>query len=319
MSPTTTGAIWIVLGTSLIALGDNFVARLGGEMGLWQFHILRSSMVVPVAALFAVLTGQGRTLHPRSPRHMAVRSLCGMAGLMLYFAALPAVGIAQTAAGFFTAPIWVAVISALVFGERAGPRRLLAAAIGFAGVCLVLEVGARPVEAVAVIPVAGGAFWALHVIWTRRYCAGESAVAMAVWMYTALFAAALVGLAAVPLLQAWLEAVPGTGFATTPWQPVALGSAGLVFLIGLGGITSTACVAQGYRMGPATVMGLFDFSFLFWAPAFAWAIFGETLSQRMALGMVLIVSAGALALWSGARTEASDDLSGSESGGAPGG
>ncbi len=53
--------------------------------------------------------------------------------------------------------------------------------------------------------------------------------------------------------------------------------------------------------GAASIMGLFDFAFLFWAPLFAWLIWGEGLSARMAAGMALIVIAGALALWSGER------------------
>ena len=67
----------------------------------------------------------------------------------MYFAARPSVGIAQTAAGFFTSPIWVAVLSALLFGERIGPRRIVGVAIGSAGVCLGLGVGAEPVKPMA--------------------------------------------------------------------------------------------------------------------------------------------------------------------------
>jgi drug/metabolite transporter (DMT)-like permease len=303
MNPTTRGALWIAGGTSLIALSDNFVTGISREMGLWQFHMLRSALVVPVAAGFALLTGQGRSLRPAAPGHVALRSLFGMAGLMMYFAALPSVGIAQTAAGFFTAPIWVALISAVFFGERVGPRRILGVAIGFAGVCLVLGVGAQPVKPMALVAVAGGASWALNVIWVRRHCLAETAICLAVWQFLVLFAAGLAGLALVPALGPLLEGVPGTEFAAMPWRAVGWGTAGAVFLIGLCGITATGCMAQGYRMGAASIMGLFDFSFLFWAPFFAWLVWGDVLSARMGLGMGLIVVAGTLAIWSGARAD----------------
>jgi len=258
-------------------------------------------MVIPVAALAALAMGQARSLWPVAPGPVIVRSLFGMAGLMMYFAALPSVGIAQTAAGFFTSPIWVAVLSALLFGERVGPRRIVGAAIGFAGVCLVLGVGVEPVEPMALVAVAGGACWALNVIWTRRYCLAESAVCLAVWQFLALFGAGLAGVVLVPWLGPLLADVPGTGFATMPWQPVAWVTVGAVLLIGLAGITATGCMARGYQSGAASIMGLFDFSFLFWAPFFAWAIWGDVVSLRVAGGMGLIVIAGALAIWSGAR------------------
>jgi len=307
MNPTTLGALWIAGGTSLIALGDNFITGLSREMGLWQFHVLRSAMTVPVAVVVAVLVGQAARLRPRAPGHVILRSLYGAAGLMLYFAALPAVGIAQAAAGFFTAPIWAVLLSALVFGERVGPRRILGMAIGFTGVCLVLGVGAEPLRAMAVVPVAGGVCYALNVIWTRRYCVDETALCLAIWQFLALFAVGLVGVGLAPALAASLRSVPGTEFATLGWQPVSWSGAGAVFLIGIGGIVATGCQAQGYRLGPASVMGLFDFSFLFWAPFFAWLVWGEVVSPRMALGMALIVVAGSLAIWSETRAETTRD------------
>ncbi|MFQ5567131.1 MAG: DMT family transporter [Paracoccaceae bacterium] len=301
MNSTTIGAIWIIAGTSLIALSDNFVTGVSREIGLWQFHVLRSVMVIPVAALAALAMGQAQTLRPVAPGPVIGRSLFGMAGLMMYFAALPAVGIAQAAAGIFTSPIWVALLSVLFFGERVGPRRILAAAIGFAGVCLVLGVGTEPVKPMALVAVAGGALWALNVIWTRRYCMAESAVCLAVWQFMALGCAGLAGLALAPWLGPFLEGVPGTRFAAMAWQPATWATTGAVFLIGLAGITATGCMARGYQSGAASIMGLFDFSFLFWAPFFAWAIWGDLVSPRIAAGMGLIVIAGALAIWSCAR------------------
>jgi drug/metabolite transporter (DMT)-like permease len=303
MGGMTRGALWIIFGTSLIAFSDNFVGNLSREIGLWQFHAMRSAMVIPIAALFALAIGQLGSLRPSAPGPVIMRSLFGTAGLVMYFAALPAVGIAQTAAGFFTAPIWVALLSALIFRERVGPRRILGVAIGFAGVCLVLGLGAEPLKPLAVVAVAGGGFWALNVIWTRRYCGGETAVCLAIWQFIALFLAGLVGLTLVPWLSVVLEGVPGAGFATMPWRPLGWSAAGVVFLIGMAGITATGCQARGYLSGASSIMALFDFAFLFWAPFFAWMIWGDVVSPRVGLGMGLIVIAGALAIWSAARAE----------------
>jgi len=87
MNPTAIGALWIVAGTSMIALSDNFVAGISREMGLWQFHMLRSALVIPVAAGLAALAGQGASLRPASPAHVILRSFFGMTALMMYFAA----------------------------------------------------------------------------------------------------------------------------------------------------------------------------------------------------------------------------------------
>jgi len=47
------GALWIIAGMALIAVGDNYTSLVSEHMGLWQFHAMRSAMVIPVALIFA--------------------------------------------------------------------------------------------------------------------------------------------------------------------------------------------------------------------------------------------------------------------------
>jgi len=303
MSATARAGLWIVGGMSLIAFSDNFIAALAEHVGLWQFHLTRSVMVLPVALGFAWLTGRLAGIRAHRPRRVAERCAMHVGALMMYFAALPAVGIAQAAAGLFTSPIWVVVLSALFFGERVGSRRILAVAIGFAGVCLVLGLGAEPVRAMSLVAIGAGIAYALGVIWTRHHCAAESALCFAVWQFVGLGLAGAVGAALVPVMAPALAGVEGATFAIQPWRGLTGWLAFQIFWIGLAGIVATGCLAEGYRAGPSSIVGLFDFSFLFWAPLFAWALWGDALAPRVGLGMALIVVAGALAIWSGARRE----------------
>ena len=301
MNPTTLGALWIVGGMALVAISDNFIGSVAREIGLWQFQVLRSAMTLPVAVAAVLAARRPEMLRPRAPGAVALRSAFATVGLLMYFAALPAVGIAQAAAGLFTSPIWVVLVSALVFGERVGPRRVAGVAVGFAGVCLVLGLGAQPVRPMALVAVTAGLLWGLGVIWTRRFCGEESVTGLAVWQFVAFLVAGLAGLAALPWLSGALAGVEGARFATESWRAPGREMLGLVFLIGLSGFVATACLARGYMSGAASIMGLFDFSFLFWAPFFAWTLWGQTVTARMGLGMALIVMAGALAVWSGER------------------
>jgi len=218
---------------------------------------------------------------------------------MMYFAALPAVSIAVAAAGLFTSPLWVAFFSAVLLGERVGPRRIMAAGMGFAGVCIVLGLGAQPIRPMALVAVAGGAFYALSVIWTRRRCAGETALCMSFWQFVGFILLGLCGLAALPLLGAAFAGVEGADFALRPWAEPDRGAVLLALLIGATGIAATTCIAVGYRSAESSFIGIFDFSFLIWAPLISWLLWGEVLSLRVGIGMALIVSAGILAMWSG--------------------
>jgi len=299
MGSTARGALWIVGGMALIAASDNATPLVTEHMGLWQFHALRSAMVIPLVLAFAWATGRLGTARPRSLRRVSERSLLSTVAMVMYFAALPAVGISQAAAGLFTSPVWAVLVAAVCYGERPGSRRILAVAIGFAGACLVLGVGAEPVKPMALVAVAGGLAWALSVIWTRRHCRAESALCLAVAQFAALLLAGLVGLALLPWIIPALSGIEGTEFVTQPVRAVGLWPLLLLLLIGLARITAAACQAIGYQSGESGTVALFDLSFLFWAPFIARIAWGDTISPRMAVGMAMIVAAGALTIWAG--------------------
>jgi len=299
MGGTTRGALFIVGGMALIATSDNCTPLVTEHMGLWQFHAVRSAMVIPIVLTLAWARGRLASVRPSSLRRVSERSLLSMAAMIMYFAALPAVGISQAAAGLFTSPIWAVLIAGVFYGERPGPRRLLAVAIGFAGACLVLGVGAEPIEPMSLVAVAGGIAWAMSVIWTLRYCRAETATCLAVWQFGALMLAGIAGLAFMPWIVPALSGIPGTEFVTQPLRPIGVWPLLLLLMIGLARIAAAACQAIGYQSGESGTVALFDLSFLFWAPFFAWLFWGDIISPRMALGMALIVAAGALAIWSG--------------------
>ena len=68
MKPATKGAIWIIGAMALIAMGDNFTPLVTDYMGLWQFHALRSTMVILVVLLIAGATGRMAAVWPGSVR-----------------------------------------------------------------------------------------------------------------------------------------------------------------------------------------------------------------------------------------------------------
>jgi drug/metabolite transporter (DMT)-like permease len=296
MRENLTAAVSIVTAMLILAISDNFIGLLAERMSVWQFHALRSAMVMPLIALVMLALGQAATLKPVRPGAVFARGSFTVTALLLYFAAIPAVSVSLAAAGLFTSPIWVTVFSVLFFGERVSPRRLAGLALGFIGVCLVLRIGTEPPRAMAIAPVLGGALYALGVIWTRRFCRQESVGALAFWSLGVFLATGLVGMALTPWIAAAVGHVEGTDFVIMPVQPVGAEDLTLVFALGGAGALGILLLARGYRGADPTFAALFDFSFLFWVPLFSWALWGERLAPSVALGMVLIVLSGLLAV-----------------------
>lgn len=286
----------IVTAMMVLAISDNFIWMISDTMSVWQYHTMRSAMLLGPMALVLIAVGQFHSLRVKRPGAVAARAFFTVSALMLYFAAIPAVGVSLAAAGLFTSPIFVVLISILVFGERVGWARLAGVALGFVGVCLVLEIATQPLRAMAVAPMLGGLLYGLNVIWTRRYCRQETSGALAFWNMAGFLLLGGAGLLMTPWLASVIGQIDGTAFVTMPLQTPSLAEIGIVAAMGLAGATGMVLLAKGYAEAPSTHAALFDYSFLFWVPFFAWLLRSETLTAPVAGGMVLIVLAGLLAL-----------------------
>ena len=129
-------AFLILVYATIIGFTDNFVRVIAEEAGLWQFHLTRSVMAMALLAVVAVPLGL--KLRPVNLGAVIARSTIHGLAMVIYFGALGFLPVALVAAGLFTAPIFVLLISRFFYGEVIGTTGLLAVLLGFAGAVLVL-------------------------------------------------------------------------------------------------------------------------------------------------------------------------------------
>jgi len=131
------GAILVLAGMAIIGLIDNFVVEIAKYAGLWQFHFVRALMALPMLVVIGLL--MGLALLPQRYWAVGLRSLLLAASMMLYFGSIPSMPIVLVIAGMFTSPVFVLIFSRLLFGVQVGRVRILAVAVGFIGVLMVLN------------------------------------------------------------------------------------------------------------------------------------------------------------------------------------
>jgi drug/metabolite transporter (DMT)-like permease len=287
---TAFGAALILAGMALLGFTDNFVRLIADDAGLWQFHLLRSAMALPLLGLAAFALGLA--LRPRRPGAVAVRSGVQTLAMLLYFGALPMMPIAQVGAGLFTAPLWILLFAALLFGRRIGPRRLAAVGLGFAGVLLMLRPDPSNLELATVMPVAAGALYGLSNLLTREWCADEPVGALLASFFGGLAlasAAVLALLALVAAPEAWVEAAP---FLVAPWRAPTADLLLWTFVQAAGALLAVGLVARGYQSGETSALAVFEYAFLVSASFWAWALWGETLAPLDFLGVAMIIGSG---------------------------
>lgn len=284
------GAIFVY--AVIIGYTDNYVRTIAEEGGLWQFHFIRSCMAVAMFALAAA--PMALVLRPVNLRAVLARTVIHTSSMLVYFGCLAFLTVAQTAAGLFTAPIFVLLFSRFLFGHALGPVRIAAVALGFVGVLMVLQPGDEsPLGWTTVFPVIGGALYAMGNLATREWCAGESAATLTLFFFLGLGVAGALGLGVLAL---WSPEVPAgaDGFILRGWIWPSQTFLFWTFVQALGSMIAVGLMVRGYQLTEASRASVFEYVILPVSALWSWALWGQTIDSLAVLGMALIVAAGAM-------------------------
>jgi drug/metabolite transporter (DMT)-like permease len=265
-------AALLMLGMALCYATTANIARLmAEELNAMMIALLRNGFgVIP---LLPMLVRAGLApFHTTRPGLHLVRSAFNLAFMLAWFWALPHIVLADGVALMFTGPLFGALGAVLLLGERLGPRRAGALAIGFAGVLLIIRPGfdqAGPALLAVVGAAAGWAAMGLRNKQLTRTDSTEQIVALNVLMVLPFsFALALLDWQ-WPSLEMW-----------------ALGAAhGLLSTI------AHICMARAFSHADASFCMPFDFARLPFAAAIAYRLFGQLPDLWTILGATVIFSA----------------------------
>lgn len=286
-----TAALVMIAAMSIIGVIDNYIAPMAHHVGLWQFHLVRATIAIPLVVCLSLI-GLG-TLRPRRFWAVAVRSLLLGVSMMFYFSALALLPIAQALAGLFTSPIFILLISGLAMRQRIGPWRILAVGLGFAGILLVLQPDPVNFDTRILIPMAAGFFYALSAIATRALCAQESTISMLVGMWITL---GLMGALGTGILILFPQggAPDATGFVARDWVWQMGPALPYILLQAVGSVAGVFLIIKAYQLGEASYVSVFEYSVMIFGPLYAWVAFGQPVGPYQAVGIALIMAAGAV-------------------------
>jgi drug/metabolite transporter (DMT)-like permease len=298
---TLAAAGFIFVYAMIIGFTDNYVRVIAEQAGLWQFHLTRTVMAMIILGLAAMALGM--RLRPVSWRAVIARSSIHGMGMFIYFGALAFLDVALVAAGLFTAPIWVLLISRFVYGHHIGPVRIAAVAVGFVGVILVLGPEALgDTSLAAILPVLAGAFYAMGNIATREWCAQESAETLLAGFFGAL---GIIG--AVGLVVLWAFPLPvaegAAGFLTRGpvWPDGAFWF--WTFVQAAGSLLGVGLMIRAYQITDASKASVLEYVILPASAFWTWVLWGTGLEPLAVAGMVLITLAGSMIALRARQTE----------------
>ena len=221
--------------------------------------------------------GEGRALwRTRRTGLVLLRSGClAVASLAMGFA-LRTLPVGETIAIIYLSPFAVLVLAGPLLGEKVTAAGWVGAAVGFAGILLILRPGAG-LEATGVLyalitAVATVAYYLL----TRLLARTETTAAL-------MFYSALVGTVvfAVMALGALGGLMPGVA------------DLGLMVVLGTMSTLGHFLFTAAYREAPASLLAPVNYLHLVWAAILGWLVFGHFPEGLSLIGMALVVLAGA--------------------------
>lgn len=252
------------------------------QLNVFQVMELRS--VIGFLLLYPLVRAAGgfRAMRTRDIGGQIVRNIAHYGAQLGWLMALTLIPIAQVISIEFTMPIWTAIMAATLLGERVGPWKITAIALGLVGVAIIVRPFGGPVNSGQLIALAAAVGFAVSVIMVKRLTRSDSVTTIIFWMTAT---QSVMGL--VPALGVWQWPTPHT------WM--------WLVVIAFVGTYSHYCMTRALQHADATTVVPMDFLRVPLAALMAWLVYAERVDLYTALGAALILFGNLLNLRDAAK------------------
>jgi len=265
------------LSLALMFAGVKWAGQRGA--GVVETLFYRQIGSVVCAATFVALGPGFASLRTRRFKAHALRMAIGVVAMLLNFAMVMLLPLAEATAIGFSVPIFATLLAAAVLGEPTGKWRWGAVIVGFIGVLVIVQPGSGHVSAYGGAVAIGAAVSTACATIAIRHLGATEAVATTVFWFgvTSLVPLGL----AMPFVA---HAHDASTFAAIAGLSLA------------GGIAQLA-LTGALRLAPVSLVMPMDYSSLLWATLLGMFIFNQEPSHWTWLGAPIVIGAGLVILW----------------------
>lgn len=255
--------------------------ELASELGTFGILFFRSIIGFAVVAVLLQRAGWRHVRTERLTGHL-LRNMAHLGGQYGWFLGIALIPLAEVFAIEFTTPIWTAILAALFLGERLTLLRLVAIALGFAGVLVILRPGIEIIDLGAVAVLGAALGYAVAYVSTKSLARTE--MPLTILFYMTVLQLPLTFVAALSEWH-WPSA------AMWPWLVV----------VGVAGLTAHYCLTQALKLADATIVVPLDFLRLPLIAVIGYFAYAEPLDPFTLLGAALVLAANYINTTTGTR------------------
>ncbi len=285
MTSSRYGYLFAVLAVTIFASQDGISKYLGEQYPPIFIGMIRYFAFAGFAVALAARSPGGVRAAARSKRPwiQCFRGVLLALQIVVAIQAFATVGLIQSQAIFASGPIFVALLSMPVLGERVGWRRWLAIVVGLVGVVILLNPGAVGDAAGSLgwstlWPLGGAVMMGFYAVTTRL--AGREDSSMTSFFYTG-----VVGMVVLTAIGPFFLASPSPG----DWVWIGI--------LCLTGMSSHFLLIKAYEHLDAVAVQPIGYLQLVVGAFIGVFVFGESLHLNLVLGAGIVVAAGAFTVW----------------------
>ena len=267
----------MIVGTALLTGNDAVSKYLTESYPIGQVICLRQAAALLAMIPYIVwVTGWG-ALRVNAWGRQLTRGLLFAVSATLMVLGLSLLPLATVIAITFAGPLFVALLSASMLGERVNAVRWIAILIGFAGVLIAVRPATGAFEWALLIPLGTALVTGCRDVVTRQLSRTETSMSVLVVSTTVVM---LAGLLTVPL----------------GWNAVTAVDAGWFLIAGALHAGAHFLTIEAFRLGAAAMIAPFRYTSLLWAVLIGLAVWRDVPDPWVITGGLIIVAGGVLML-----------------------
>jgi drug/metabolite transporter (DMT)-like permease len=278
MNPKTSelgGVAAMLAATAVFVVGDCFMKLVTEAVPPFEVLFVRGLAASALCAVWVAVRGDWRAIAAALHGRVLARAAAETLSVLCYIVALARMPIADVIAILQTAPLILIVAAAFLLREKVGPARVVLVLLGFAGALMVAQPDAAGLSPAALLAFAAALLIAVRDLVGRG-------VPARVPVTVVVLATNLMVTAAAGAMSFWQE----TWVAPRGSHLAYLGAAGLLVTLGHAG------VLLAYRLGRASVIAPFFYSFALWGLVAGLVVWGAWPNPMALAGIALIVVSG---------------------------
>lgn len=276
---------WMLVASFLFAVMGVLVKLASERFSAPELVFYRSLFGLLSIYVFIVLVTR-QWLAPLETRHFrshVKRGLSGFMALVMFFYAIAHLPLATAITLNYTAPLFLAAITAWWLGEQHGKGLVAALLLGFAGVAVLLQPGWQGQDRLAGLIGLVSGFLAALAYLNVRTLGREGEPEWRVVFYFTLIATLGAAL--------WMAVAGFIRPRAADWP--------LLVAMGLTATLAQLAMTRAYRLGNTLTVGTLAYSNVAFSALYGVMLFGDRLSLSAWIGMALIVLAGIVSIRAG--------------------